>query len=212
MSFSFFPRVVYRTKSAVSGEIVVRECLGKYTLHVQGLVQSGGLVGRIWQKPLKRIRRYQPSLADFLVLGLGGGTVVRLIKTYWPKAKIVGVEIDPQIIEIGRQYFGLGKVSDLEIIQADALVWLSRFYRSSQRRFDLVIVDLYLGDQFPEKVASGRFLKEIKRLLLPNGSVIFNRLRKKKENFESFKHQLEKHFPQVELVKTATNLFFRARV
>lgn len=234
MSFSIFPRVVYKTHSKISGEIKVEEQLGIYTLHVQGLIQSGGLVKSIWRKPLKKIRNLpacrqgrQFVIRNSLILGLGGGTVVQLIKVCFPKAKIVGVEIDPEIIKIGKKYFGLGKILGLKIIQADAFEYVGRLkqkfnkntsdggpeglLRGEGRKFGLIIVDLYLGDKFPAQAEEDKFLVKVKKELSKGGIAIFNRLKINQNKLISFEKKLKTHFPQVNLVKTSTNLFFLAR-
>jgi len=207
MSFSIFPRTVFKTKSKINGEIVVKEQLGDYTLHVQGLIQSGGIIKGIWKKPL-RFAQGKLSVSNCLILGLGGGTVVQLIKNRWPEAKIIGVEIDPEIIKIGRKFFGLGEIKNLEIIKANAFKWVDGHFNdlNHQSKFDLIIIDLYLGKEFPKEVESEEFLKNLKKLLAKKGLVIFNWLKGKSE--KQFEEKVKKIFPAIERIETPTNLFF----
>ena len=207
MTFFLFPRTVYKTKSKISGEIVVKEQLGDYTLHVQGLIQSGGIIKGIWKKPL-RFAQGKLSVSNCLILGLGGGTVVQLIKNRWPEAKIIGVEIDPEIIKIGRKFFGLGEIKNLEIIKANAFKWVDGHFNdlNHQSKFDLIIIDLYLGKEFPKEVESEEFLKNLKKLLAKKGLVIFNWLKGKSE--KQFEEKIKKIFPAIERIETPTNLFF----
>lgn len=225
MSFSIFPRTVYKTKSKISGEIVVQEQLGLYTLHVQNLIQSGGIVKGIWKKPLHFVQG-KPFVSKCLMLGLGGGTVVQLIKLQFPQAKIVCIEIDPEIIKIGKKYFGLGKIADLETVEIDAFEWVRiqaqsqhkntsdggprGLLRGERRKFDLIIVDLYLGDKFPPQAEKDKFLAKVKNLLSKGGMTIFNRLRS--DETENFEKKLKKYFSSVKKVETPTNLFFLAKV
>ena len=207
MSFSIFPRTVFKTKSKINGEIVVKEQLGDYTLHVQGLIQSGGIIKGIWKKPL-RFAQGKLSVSNCLILGLGGGTVVQLIKNRWPEAKIIGVEIDPEIIKIGRKFFGLGEIKNLEIIKANAFKWVDGHFNdlNHQSKFDLIIIDLYLGKEFPKEVESEEFLKNLKKLLAKKGLVIFNWLKGKSE--KQFEEKIKEIFPAIEKIETPTNLFF----
>jgi spermidine synthase len=210
MAFSIFPRTVYKTKSKINGEIVVKEQLGQYTLHVGGLIQSGGIIEGIWKKALRfaSLAQGKPSLSKCLVLGLGGGTVVQLIKSHWPEVKIIGVEIDPEIIKIGEKFFGLGEIENLKIIKANAFKWIGGYFNdlNHQSKFDLIIVDLYLGDKFPKKVESEEFLKNLKKLLSKDGMVVFNWLKGKSE--KQFEEKIKKIFPAIEKIETPTNLFF----
>jgi len=212
MSFSIFPRTVYQTKSKISGEIVIKEQLSKYTLHVGGLIQSGGIIRGIWKKALDRFKIYDLRFKNVLILGLGGGTVVQLIEACYPKAKITGVEIDPEIIKIGKKYFRLGEIENLEIINANAIKWVKRFnVLKHYNNFDLIIIDLYIGSKFPEKVASEAFLKELKKLLSKEGRIIFNRLISPSEDLAGFEEKLRKHFSFLKTIETHTNLLFFAR-
>lgn len=205
MTFSIFPRMVCKTHSKISGGIVVQEQLGQYTLHVQNLIQSGGIVKGIWRRALKNVN-LQVEVRKALMLGLGGGTVVQLIKARWRQAKIISVEIDPEIIKVGKKYFGLGKMFGLQIVNADAFDYIRR----AKQKFDLIIVDLYLGAKFPPQAEEDKFLVKIKKLLNQNGVAIFNRLRS--DETENFEKKLKKYFSFVKKVKTSTNLFFLVKV
>jgi len=213
MSFSIFPRTVYKTQSKISGPIEVKEQLGRYTLHVGGLIQSGGIIKNIWGKALGRISYKVYSIQRVLVLGLGGGTVVQLMKARWPEAKIVSIEIDSEIIKIGKKYFRLGEIENLEIINADAIKWVKRFnvLKHYNKKFDLIIVDLYVGGKFPIKAGSNEFLKNLKKLLSKEGRIIFNRLISPSEDLEGFEEKLKNHFSSLEIIETHTNLLFFAR-
>jgi spermidine synthase len=204
MSFSFLPKIIYQTKSKISGSIAVKEQFGQLTLHVQGMLQSGGIVKGAWEKVLKKARRTK-RVKKALIFGLGGGTAAHLIQKHWPEAKIVGVEIDPEIIKIGEKFFNLNQLENLKIIKTDAFVFLKK----TRDKFDLVIVDLYLGDRYPVQAESNQFLIKVKKLLAREGLAIFNRL--KTDQKKDFEKKFKKYFPQVDLVKTAANVFYLAQ-
>lgn len=229
MVFSIFPHIACRSQSKISGEIVVKEQFGKYKLYVQGTLQSGGIVKGIWKKLLQRLTSHArppdwqvSRLTNVLILGLGGGTVVKLIDKVYLKehfVKIVGIEIDPEIIKISRKYFGLDKIKNLKIIQADAFEWVARktprrwadaLLRGGgkKERSNLIIIDLYLGKKYPKKAESEEFLENIKKRLSKDGVAIFNRLRVREADLTEFEKKLKRHFFSVEKVKTPTNLFF----
>lgn len=207
MGFSFFPRTVYKTKSKISGSIKIEEQLGKHTLHVGGLIQSGGFVKGIWKKAFQQVQE-KLSVSNCLVLGLGGGTVVQLIKSRYPEARIISVEIDPEIIKVGKKFFELDGIDKLEIINDDAIKWVDDYQKN---KFDLVLVDLYIGREFTQKVASEKFLRNLKKLLSEKGIVIFNRLISPNEDLEGFEEKLKKYFSFLKTMETHTNLLFFAR-
>lgn len=202
-------KLLKKTKSRISGEIKVFDILRRPSLEVGGLEQSGAFIGGIWKKGLKRAKSQKPLVARCLILGLGGGTAARLVSQLWPAAEIIGIEIDSEVIKLAKKYFKVHQVSHLEIVKADALKWLKR----RKEKFDLILMDLYLGDQLPAGSENQVFLKRLKARLNPGGLVIFNRLfyQEKKIQTEAFIKKLSKVFPEISFVRTASNLLILAR-
>jgi len=81
------------------------------------------------------------TLRRVLILGVGGGVVIKQLNELFPKAKIVGVELDPVHIKIAKKWFEI-QPTDATLIQADARKWL---YDYDGPHFDLIIDDLF-GD------------------------------------------------------------------
>jgi spermidine synthase len=127
--------------------------------------------------------------------------VAKLIKKYWPDAKVTGVEIDPLMIELGTRYLALG-TSKTKVVIDDAY----EFIKKNREIFDLVIVDLYFGDEFPKKFEEDKFLKKLTKTKL----VIFNRLYfgEKRKEAAKFGNKLEKIFDKVEWFYPQANLVF----
>ena len=136
-----FPKILYQTESPISGEIRVVQKGRERKLLVNGVCQSvnwdaPGIGKRVWGK-ITEIPRYRDidiprqdggELSDLncftnfrcLVLGLGGGTAAHLLTRQFPGIRVDGVELDPAIIEVGKGFFGLDKIPNLNIICADA--------------------------------------------------------------------------------------------
>lgn len=208
MPFSLLPRTILETKSPISGKIKVVEQLGKYRLHVGEMLQSGGILEGVWKKALSSVKH---PTSNILILGLGGGTAARLAAVKWPGVKIIGVEIDPIIIKLGKKFFGLNEIPGLEIVITDADEWVKKAMKE-RTRFDLIIVDVYLKDEIPQECKTPAFLNRIKRLLTKDGVAIFNQLlvKKKQKETEKATEDLKKLFPQTRLVETSTNLLVLA--
>lgn len=216
---SFFKRlfggeVIERIQSPINGEIsIVKELLGKTVVRVGGIAQSGGIVEKIWQKILSNIKYPISNINSVLVLGLGCGTVAEIINQKWPEAAIAGIEIDPEVIKIGRKYFELDKIKNLSIINEDAVWWIaSKLSLISKNKYDLILVDLYRGQEFPKEAESEEFIDGLEKLLNKDGLIIFNRLNfgNHKARTAKFLRDLEKYFPKVSLQKTEFNLFIFA--
>lgn len=102
--------------------------------------------GGVWDcLSLPALYRPPEALATVLVLGVGGGAVLRQLGTLLPSASITGVEIDPVHLDIASRWFGVadrpGKgAGRVELIEADACRWLAN---RTGAPFDLVIDDLF---------------------------------------------------------------------
>lgn len=207
--------ILEETESRFNGQIQVQEDLfGRRRLLVGGLTQSGRAVENIWQKAIQQFGNL--TIGNCLILGLGAGNAAKIINKYFPKAKITGVEIDPEIILLGKKYFGLDKIKNLKIEMKNALTWVgicSDDSNHDNKKFDVILVDLFLGDYYPKEAENEKFLSEVKKLLKPKGYVIFNRLYYK-ENIikaDKFQKKLKMIFTNIEAKKADYNILFLCR-
>lgn len=202
-------------ESKYNGSLKVTKSLGFGTyIQAGGLTQSGGIVETIWKSTIKKVKSDKQSLPfdgklmvkSCLVIGLGGGTVVKLVKKNWPEVEIMGIDIDPIIVELGEKYLGLGQV-DVEIKIGDALELVKRLKMKGER-FDLIVVDLYNGDKYPEKFETENYIQLVKTVLSNSGTAIFNRLYygDKRPQAVKFGNKLKKIFSKVEWFYPEANL------
>ncbi len=203
--------VLEEVYSSINGKIqVLEDIFGKKRLVVGELTQSGEAVEKIWFKAIKQFSNL--AIKQCLILGLGAGSAAKLVSRFYPGAKIVGIEIDPEIIRLGEKYFGLTEISNLEIKISDATNVI-RDRQHVTRKFDMILVDLYLGEQVPASAETDKFLQAVKKILVPDGVAIFNRLyySEKIEKTNTFEKKLRKIFPKIEAKKIETNKLFLCR-
>ncbi len=105
-----------------------------------------------------------------LLLGLGGGDIVKLFGKYQPEAKLTVIEKEEELITIAAQYFGVRESDNTQIVVADA----NKYVTTNKEKFDLIIVDLYSGDDVPDFVGSQIFLDKLKQTISQRGSAVFN--------------------------------------
>jgi spermidine synthase len=105
-----------------------------------------------------------------LMVGLGGGSFVRLAARAWPDAEIDSVELDPVVVEAARRYFGVAPSQRHRIHVADA----AEFLAQGERRFDLVFLDTYGSDGLPPRLASEAYFASAVARLRPGGVVVAN--------------------------------------
>ena len=207
MDWNFWrPNQVLETRrSKFNGEITVRRSWGLGTyIEVGGLTQSGWILEKILGQALKEITNHKSQITNVLVLGLGGGSVVKPIRKYWPRAKITGVDIDPVMVKLGQKYLKLDK--SVQVIISDA-----SSYMLHATCYDLVIVDLYQGKKFPKQFETDNYIHLLRSNLLRSGVVVINRVWNKRDHgllIVDFKKKLEKHFKKVEVVYPMANVMF----
>ena len=136
--------------------------------------------------------------------------VVTVIKKNFPQAHITGVDIDPVIVAVGKQYFGLKEDEQLEIVIADARVAVAKLLKEN-KQYDLIFVDMYTGYAVAQFAQEETFLKIIYKLKTKTGCLIFNRLffQKHKSEAEKFLDKLAKIFNDVSTVKVYANLLVK---
>jgi spermidine synthase len=107
-----------------------------------------------------------------LLLGLGGGTVVRQLRALLPEVRVVAVEIDRSIVDLARRHMELDTLG-AEVVVDDAYAYIE----ACGERFDVVIDDLFLtGPEDVERagVPEGYVLEAMVRLLTPGGVTVAN--------------------------------------
>lgn len=198
-------KVLEEVDSPINGKIRVVRTLGLGTyIQVENLTQSGGLIEDIWGKTLKKVKSKKGErLTNCLILGLGGGSAAMLVKKFWPDVKITGVDIDPFIVELGRKYLGL---TGLEVVISDA----GDFIKRGVGKYDLILVDTYVGYEFPKKFEEMGFLTAVMKSLAHAGIAVFNRLyfREKRPEALKFGAKLESIFSKVDYVFPEANVMF----
>jgi predicted membrane-bound spermidine synthase len=115
---------------------------------------------------------HQPlATRDLLLLGLAAGTVSQLYTDIYGPLPITGVELDPQIIEVGQQYFDMNQ-PNLTAIAADARRWLMQ--QPENTRWDVVAIDAYRPPYIPFHLTTVEFFALVHAHLQPDGVVAIN--------------------------------------
>jgi spermidine synthase len=117
--------------------------------------------------PFAVLGRAPRSLA---ILGNGAGTTVRAYGRYFPRTAIDGVEIDPELTELGRRWFALRDRPGVRIVHADA----RPFLRRTERRYEAIFVDAYRQPYIPFYLTTREFFDLVRERLAPGGTVIVN--------------------------------------
>ena len=204
-----FSKVLAEISSPLHGTIYVRERFGRKEIVTRDssgneFSQSGPLVAQIWSSVLKdQVSSY--ARPNILIMGLGGGTLVDMIATYRASSKIDVVEIDPCMLSIATQYFDFNSLE--ATVYVDSAETFVQFPKEGA--YDLICVDLYCHSAVPKFTEGDEWLREVGRILRPNGKAIFNRLAFNgfREPSELFLNKVKTVFTDIEVVKKPSPFF-----
>ncbi|MBU1133125.1 methyltransferase domain-containing protein [Patescibacteria group bacterium] len=176
------PEVVYEGSSKYNPDIKIVKVGRTLRLTVEGYIQSvnynSPACSKLFMgKTVDLIKREIPVAADFLVLGLGAGTMQKLISLGFQNADIVSVDIDQKMVDIAKKYYDLDSTPRHRIIVDDALRVVIEPEDNNIREgdFDVAVVDIFIGNSSPGLIKTGNFIAHLKKLVRPDGLVVFNR-------------------------------------
>lgn len=215
MNFLLGTKTLEEVESPINGKISVIKSLafGTY-IQVEGLTQSGGVVYNVWKTTLKKVKKQKLDVQSCLILGLGGGSAARIVKKFWPDAKITGVDKDPIIVELGKKYLSLDEENVKVVINDVEELLSSHKSLVTSHKYELVLVDMYVGTEVPKQFESGNFVRSVKKLLKKDGVAVFNRLYygEKRTIARKFLDILSKHFSSVTPIYPEANVMFVSRI
>ena len=104
--------------------------------------QPGSAVtGSVWDAIAAPLLALAPKRRRaVLILGLGGGSTARIVRAIAPEARIVGVELDPAVVEAAREHLDLDELG-VEVVLGDARAFLER----DREHYDAVFEDVFVG-------------------------------------------------------------------
>ncbi len=115
-------------------------------------------------------RDQRPEDVDSLLLiGLAGGTTARQFTNVYGPIPIDGVEIDPRIVEVGREYFDMNG-ANLNVFVEDGRYFLKR----TERKYDVIGVDAYRQPYIPFQLTTKEFFQEGYNQLNDDGVMVLN--------------------------------------
>jgi predicted membrane-bound spermidine synthase len=103
------------------------------------------------------------------IIGLAGGTIARQFTQVYGSVQIDGVEIDPEIVEMGKKYFAMNE-PNLNIHIADGRTYLA----TTQNKYDVIAIDAFQQPYIPFQLTTKEFFQQVREHLSPDGVVVLN--------------------------------------
>jgi spermidine synthase len=172
-------RVLYEAESAYQYIRVVEEPSGERRLELNegqathSLYKPGTyLTGHYWDAlqvlPFTALDRPPRRIA---ILGNAAGTAARAYCHFFPQTRVDGVEIDPDLEQVGDRYFDMSSADGcLSVHDEDARPWL----RQSGGGYDVIVIDAYRQPYIPFYLATREFFDLVRDRLAPGGVAVVN--------------------------------------
>jgi spermidine synthase len=112
-------------------------------------------------------RAYTPGARDVLCIGLGVGIVPMAFAREGARVEVV--EINPAVVAVAKRHFDC-EPEKLNLQIGDGRAFINR----SPRRYDVIILDAFLGDSMPSHLMTREAFTAMQRLLQPGGMLVIN--------------------------------------
>lgn len=140
-------------------------------------IQSAMRISRPWDLELAYTRAMMAYLLfcqtpeTVLMVGLGGGSLVKFIRKHRPETQITAVEIDDRVIAAARAHFEVPPDDDtLRVVQADGALYM----RQHPAPAEVILLDGFDGGNQVEALATETFYTACRRTLKPHGVLVVN--------------------------------------
>ena len=168
---------IFETESAYNYIQVVRQADCNYLLLNEGQAYhsfycDNGRVPRISVWSIMLAAPYfnaEPTMQNMAVIGLAAGTIPKQFTRVFGNIPIDGIEIDPAIIQAGRDYFALTD-PNINLIVGDGRYQLKQL----SDRYDLITIDAYKVPYIPWHLTTREFFQEVRDHLTDKGVVAMN--------------------------------------
>jgi spermidine synthase len=135
------------------------------------------ITGGTWEffsiTPFVYPEQSKSNINSLLMIGSAAGTIPKqFLAFYDADVHIDAVEIDPAIIELGREYFAMEDqlLPNYRVFAKDGRVFLSRSYNT----YDVIGMDAYHQPYIPFHLTTVEFFAEVKQRLSERGVAVVN--------------------------------------
>lgn len=175
-----YPGQIYETESAYNYIQVIRQGDCNYLLLNEGQAYhsfycDGGRVPEIsvWSAllaaPFFNADGLEHPIDRVAIIGLAAGTIPKQFTRVFGPIHIDGIELDPVIINVGRQYFDLTE-SNINLIPGDGRYEFSRLTGP----YDVVTLDAYKVPYIPWHLTTREFFSDVAAKLDESGVLAVN--------------------------------------
>ncbi len=106
-----------------------------------------------------------------LFIGCGGAVGVRQFAEVYPGIAVDLVDVDPAVIDLARDWYGLGGIPQVSVHVGDGFDFVAR---APAATWDVVVVDAFSERDIPRLMTGRAFFRHVRRALRAGGCMAFN--------------------------------------
>ncbi|HET6595760.1 MAG TPA: fused MFS/spermidine synthase [Anaerolineales bacterium] len=170
---------IYETESAYNyiqvaeqnGYTILRlnEGQGVHSIYNPNTLQYNGPWDQFLVSPYFYGNRKPSDIKRVAIVGLAAGTTARQMTAVYGNIPIDGFEIDPEIVEVGKKYFGM-TMPNLNVEIGDGRLNLEQ----SPHKYDIIAVDAYRPPYIPPHMTTQEFFQIAASHLTEDGVLTLN--------------------------------------
>lgn len=144
-----------------------------------------------------------PTIANAAVIGLAAGTIPKQLTRVFGEIPIDGIELDPAIVQAGRDYFALTD-PNVNVIVGDGRYQLNQL----DGPYDVITIDAYKVPYIPWHLTTREFFQEVQAHLAADGVVAINvgRAPEDRTLIEAMTATLQTVFPTIHAIDVPGSL------
>lgn len=163
-------------RSGPEARVYVRERDGVLSLHIGSTVVQSAMrlddpvrLELSYTRSMMALLLFRPRPRRALLVGLGGGALVRYLHARFPGIEIRAVEIDAEVVRVARERFGLPQ-QGVEVEVADG----ARYLAGRRAVADAILVDAFDGERAAPECTTRPFFDSLRSALASPGVAAVN--------------------------------------
>jgi spermidine synthase len=149
--------------------LMLNEGQALHSAYRPGQVLSGGVWDYFVLAPYFTALPNPEQIRSVCMVGLAAGTAAKEYTAVYGPMPIRGLELDPEVVEVGRRFFDMNE-ENLSVTVQDARYFLA----GTDEEYDVIIGDAYRQPYIPFHLTTREFFSLAREHLNPGGVVLVN--------------------------------------
>ncbi|MEI8278967.1 MAG: fused MFS/spermidine synthase [Bacteroidota bacterium] len=202
-----YPVKIRESSSSVNPVLELFFYRNRYQLATLDALYSDGDKYRPLTIAFKAIKEQLPKVRNVLVLGTGLGSAVHILDGMGCQPNYTLVEIDKQVLQWALEFLPTN-VRHVLPVHEDAV----HFVQENEKKYDLLIVDVFVGREVPDFVISNSFIEKCHQSVIPGGHFIVNYIVNDNRQWEKVQQKITNIFPKNKIISLDMNRIIIATV